>query len=279
MKRLLVLLVPTLAAAEVKFDDAAKVVADAAAKVDLKNATFGETLTIDTIAPLDPSKTIDTQPLRDNLAKLKLKVIDDRMNGNTFVLIVEAANGARARIAFDHGGGGIMLTARPANPTLPGKCVAIPDEKHPVYVDSMGTNDSGESFDNRSLFDYKTDRIHDVDGDGIPDAFVPIAKTKNACPEEISFRVFVVRGACGHDLGVLGPGAFQFDAGTTAIDASGFRPFTMVAQASKRGKSGLPEMTTTTRRFAFKRGKYAQLDAKKRGGVCHHCAVWHCHAP
>ena len=112
MKRLLLLLlVPSLAAAEVKIEDAAKTVVDAAAKLDLKNAKFGETLTIDTIAPLDTSKTIDAGPLRDSIAKLKLKLVDDRMYGNTFVLIVEAANGARARIAFDHGGGAITLTA------------------------------------------------------------------------------------------------------------------------------------------------------------------------
>jgi hypothetical protein len=91
--------------------------------------------------------------------------------------------------------------------------------------------------------------------------------------------VFVARGNCGHDLGVIGPGTFQWDAATAAIDASGFRPFTMEAQTGRLGKRGIPEMTTTTRRFAVKRGKYAQVEIKSSTGVCHHCATWHCNSP
>ncbi|MBA3503300.1 MAG: hypothetical protein M4D80_12140 [Myxococcota bacterium] len=279
MKWLLALLVPSLAAAEVKLDDAAQTITDAIAKIDLKLARFGETLSVETIAALDPSKPVDTKTLRANLAKQKLKVIDDRTYGNATVITIQAANGARARITVDQGGGAITLTARPANPTLPGKCVAIPDVKHPVYVNSSAINQSGDRGRGQTFWDYKTERIHDVDGDGIADAFVPVAKAKNACPEEVAFRVFVMRGACGHDLGVIGPGSFQFDAGTAAIDASGFRPFTMEAQKSKQGKRGIPEMTTTVRRFGVKAGKYKQLDSKSTTGVCHHCATWNCSAP
>ena len=279
MKALLLVLVPSFAAAEVKLDDAGKAIADAIAKVEIKHAKFGETLTVDSIAPLDPAKPVDTKPLRAALAKLKLKIIHDRTYGNATVIAVEAANGARAQITVDQGGGTITLTARPANPTLPGKCVAVPDVKHPVYVNSSAINDSGEQGHGRTFWDYKTERIHDVDGDGLADSFVPVAKTKTACPEEVSFQVFVMRGACGHDLGVIGPGSFAFDAGTTAIDVSGFRPFTMQAEKSKPGKRGIPEMTTTIRRFAVKRGKYAQADIKTTTGVCHHCATWHCTAP
>jgi hypothetical protein len=266
----LFLLLPSIAAAEVNLGDAAKVVSEAAAKLDLKNAKFGETLTVETIAPGG-----DAKQLRDNLAKLKLKTLYDAPNA----VVVEAANGARARIAFDQGGGSITLTARPANPALPGKCVAIPDAKHPVNVNSTAITQDGEAVDHQSFWDFKTDRLHDVDGDGIPDAFVPVAKTRNACPEEVSFRVFIVRGACGHDLGVIGPGTFGFDAATTAIDTSGFRPFTLEAQTSKLGKQGIPDMTTTTRRFAVKRGKYVLAETKSRTGQCHHCATWRCTAP
>jgi hypothetical protein len=279
VKWLLALLVPSIAAAEVKLDDAGRAITDAIAKVDFRNARFGETLTIDTIGAVDPAKPVDTKVLRANLAKQKLKVIDDRTYGNATVITVEGANGSRARITVDQGGGAITLTARPANPTLPGKCVPIPDVKHPVYVNSSAIDQSGEQGHGQTFWDYKTERIHDVDGDGLADAFVPVAKTKNACPEDVSLRVFVVRGACGHDLGVIGPGSFQFDAGTAAIDASGFRPFTMETQKSKHGKKRIPEMTTTLRRFGVKAGKYKQLDSKSTTGVCHHCATWSCSAP
>jgi hypothetical protein len=183
----LLLLVPSLAAAEVKLDDAAAKIADAAAKIDLKTATFGETLSLDTIAPLDPTKPVDTKVLRANLAKARLKVIDDRTYGNATVLTVEAPNGARARITVDQGGGSILLTARPSVRKPPGACVAIPDVKHPVHVSSSAINQKGEKGHNETLWDLKTERIHDLDGDGIRDAFVPFAKTKHACPEDVSY--------------------------------------------------------------------------------------------
>ena len=188
-----------VAGAEVKLDDAGKAVADAIAKVDLEHAKFGETLTIDSIAA-QPSSTIETEKLRASLGALKLKIIDDRTYGNTIMITVQAANGARARIDIEQGGGTILL-------------------------------------------------------------------------------MFVVRGACGHDLGVIGPGSFAFDAGTTAIDASGFRPFVMSAEQTQLGKDGTPEMKTTIRRFAVKRGKYAQADRKVSTGVWHHCSTWHCTSP
>lgn len=281
-RALLVLLVPGLAAADapnVQLAGAAKAIADAAATVDLRHARFGETLTIATIAPLDPAKPVDTKPLRDELAKHKLKIIDDRTHGAGAVITVEAANGVRARVAVDQGGGTVAMTARPTTAPPPGKCVPVPQARHPVTVHSRGTNQRGESSEGSSFWDYKTEHLHDVDGDAIADAFVPVAKTKTACPEDVAFRVYVMRGACGHDVGVIGPGSFQWDAATVALDASGFRPFTMEAQSSKRGKRGIPEMTTTTRRFAVKRGKYVQVDIKRTTGVCHHCATWHCSAP
>ena len=275
--RALLLLVPSLAAAEVKLDDAGKAISDAIAKVDLKHAKFGETLTVDTIAPL-PSATIDTTALRRSFAGLRLKVIDDRTYGAMTRITVEATNGSRAQIDIEQGGGTITLTARPASPTLPGKCVAIPDVKYTVFVNSTGIDQQGKVGHGQNQWELATARIHDADGDGILDAFVPVAK-KHTCPEAVTYRVFAVRGGCGHDLGVIGPGNFAFDAGTTAIDASGFRPFTMTAEKTQSGKDGTPEMKTTVRRFAVKRGKYAQASSKTSTGVCHHCALWSCNSP
>jgi len=277
VKALLLLLVPSLAAAEVNLDDAGKAISDAIAKVDLKHAKFGETLTIDSIAPL-PSSMIDTTKLRTSFAGLRLKVIDDRTHGNKIIITVQAQNNARARIEVEQGGGTILLTARPASPTLPGKCVAIPDVDYRVNVESRGIDQSGKRGLNTTTFELATTRIFDVDGDGLIDAFVPVAK-KHTCPEDVKYRVFVVRGACGHDLGVIGPGEFAFDAGTTAIDASGFRPFVLTAEKTQSGSGVTPEMKTTVRTFAAKRGKYAQTEIKTKTGKCHHCSTWSCVSP
>ena len=274
------MLLPALAHADaIKLADTPKTITDAIAKIDPKHTKFGETLVIGSVEPQDPAKPVDTKPLRAALAKAKLKIIDDYMHGNTAVITVEGAGGARARISVDQGGGTIQLTARPRITKPPGACVQVPDAKHPVTVRSSAIDQQGESRTGETFWDYKTERIHDVDGDAIADSFVPVAKTRNACPEDVSFRVFVMRGTCGHDVGVIGPGSFQYDAGTVALDASGFRPFTMEAQKSKFGKRGIPELSTTTRRFAFKNGKYTQIATDTKTGVCHHCATWSCVAP
>ena len=274
------MLLPALAHADaIELADAPKTITDAIAKIDPKHARFGETLVIGSLEPGDPAKPVDVKLLRDAIAKQKLKIIDDYMHGNTTVITVEGAGGARARISVDQGGGTIHLTARPRIVKPRGACVPVPDAKHPVTVRSTGTDHKGEQRRGLTFWDYKTERIHDVDGDAISDAFVPIAKTRNACPEDVSFRVYVMRGTCGHDVGVIGPGSFQYDAGTVALDASGFRPFVMEAQKTKFGKRGIPEMSTTVRRFAVKNGKYAQQSTKTTTGVCHHCATWSCVAP
>jgi hypothetical protein len=280
MRALLVLLVPHVALAQdVSLDKAPQAIADAIAKVDLEHAKTGETLVIATITPNDKTEKIDAKATRDALAKLKLKLLDDRMYGTKTVLTLEAANGVRVRMDFDAGGGTIAMTARPASTKPPGKCVAIPNVEHRVYVHAMAINQDGEPGQGTTYWDLGTKRIHDVDGDGIADAFVPVAKSRRACPEDVAMRVFVVRGSCGHDLGVIGPGTFQFDAGTAALDASGFRPFTMSAQHSKHGKKDpTPHLTTTTRVFAVKGGKYEQVSSKTTSGACHHCATWYCTA-
>ena len=149
---------------------------------------------------------------------------------------------------------------------------------HPVVVRSMAINQQGEIARGETSWDLETARIHDVDGDGLPDWFVPVAKNKHACPEDVSYRVFVARGTCGHDLGVIGPGSFQFDAATMALGSSGFRPFIVEAHATKMGKHMIAESTQTTRRFEVKNGKYKQVDIKSSTGVCHHCATWSCTA-
>ena len=46
------------------------------------------------------------------------------------------------------------------------------------YARSHAINQDGERGEGSTFWDYKTERLHDVDGDGIDDAFVPVARTK-----------------------------------------------------------------------------------------------------
>ncbi|HLL22676.1 MAG TPA: hypothetical protein VK427_11115 [Kofleriaceae bacterium] len=270
------LLGPSLAVAEVKLDAVAQRISSAMAALDLRHATAGETLTLDTIAPLDPAKPVDTAPLRAALAKQKLKVVADDPHGNEVVLTVEGANGARAMIAVGQGGGSITMTARPVTAKLPGRCVVPPTVRHPVTVSATGVDRRGERSRSEIVWNLETTPLMDVDGDAIADVFVPVAKSPDACPEAVEYRVFAMRGACGHDVGVVGPGSFAADAGTTARDRSGFRPLVLRAATTRMGKQRLPEMTTTTRTFAVKHATYVEVDRKASTGVCHHCATWTC---
>ncbi|MBA3391004.1 MAG: hypothetical protein H0T89_00080 [Deltaproteobacteria bacterium] len=267
-------------APSVPIDAAGATLADALAKVDRGAAKVGETTIIATVAPGDPAKPVDAAMLRAALGKRKLKILDEHPAdiGQRLVIVVEATTGARGRIAVDPGGGTITLTARPSTAKPPGKCVAIPLVNHAVHVRSRGTDQRGERREGETFWDLATARIHDVDGDGLVDAFVPIAK-RDACPEEVTYRVYAVRGSCGHDLGTLGPGSFAWDASTVALDTSGYRPFTLAAQKTAYGKRRIPEMTTTTRQFAVRKGRYTQVAIKRTKGTCHHCALWTCSSP
>ena len=92
--------------------------------------------------------------------------------------------------------------------------------------------------------------------------------------------MYAVRGTCGHDLGVVGPGAIDHTAVIASpLDASGFRPLVLTAESSGSGKRPIPEHTTTTRRFEVRRGAYMLVDTKQRSGTCHHCATWYCRSP
>lgn len=276
---LVLLLVPGLGRADapVRVNGAADALAAALAKVDPAHAKAGETLLVASIAK--PAPRPDEAPvpmaLRATIARHGWKVIDGYEQTGTIAITIEAASGVRARIAVGPTGGTIMVIPRPSKTKAPGRCVAIPSATHPVVVHSSGVDQRGEMLHGQTFWEFKTSRLHDVDGDGILDAFVPIAK-KHACPEQVSFRVFVVRGSCGHDVGVIGPGSFEPDADRTPLDASGFRPFTMTSRSSKMGARFVPEMTTTRRRFAFAKRSYVQRSVDRRTGRCHHCATWGC---
>jgi hypothetical protein len=274
---------PRVAAADAPVDApwvkpaaAPRAIADAIASADPK-APAGAGRLVARLEKGDPAK--DGAAIRDALVKGGFTVLDDRSEPGLFVVTLEAKAGQRVRVALDAYSGSITLVARPAKTTPPGACVAIPSVDHPVYVNSSGVDQEGELRHGQTFWGFATRRLTDVDGDGRDDAFVPVAK-KHACPEQVAWRIYAVRGGCGHDLGVVGPGSLDHAAAITVpLDASGFRPLVVVAESTAHGKRGIPEHTTITRRFEVRRGAYVQVDTKQRTGVCHHCATWHCNSP
>jgi hypothetical protein len=277
---LLLLLSPRPAAADppwVKPANAVSAITAALAKPDPK-APAGAGRVVALVEKGDPAK--DGAAIRADLVKAGFTILDDRSEPDSFAVTFEAKTGERVRVALGPYQGQISVVAKPAATKLPGPCVPIPNVDAPVYVTSSAINQDGDFVQGTNFWGFKTVRLVDVDGDGLDDAFVPVAK-KNACPEEVSWRVYAVRGTCGHDLGVVGPGSLDHAASiATPLDASGFRPLVLVAESSKHGKkSPVPEHTTTTRSFAVRRGAYAQTNITQRSGICHHCATWTCNSP
>ena len=275
MRALLLLLVPAIAAADPPTIEPAEivaVVAKALATVDAK-ATPGTAVVIAHLEKLDVAK--QAPAVRSALAKLA--VVEDRSESGTTVITVEGSTKARAVIVLAAERGAISVVAKPTAVKPPGACVAIPNVA-PVEVDvhSSAIDDRGDHREGSTFWRMASGRLFDLDGDALADAFVPIAPKTGVCPEDFSYRVYVMRGACGHDLGVVGPGSFPWNAAAVPLDASGYRPLTVEWRKSSHGARGIPELTTTTRTFAVKGTTYKQTSVQTSTGTCHHCGVWHC---
>jgi hypothetical protein len=227
------------------------------------------------IALIEKATGIEIADVRIKIAKRPLTVIEERLENDVATITVQAKSGARGTITIGPEGGAITVTLRPTALEAPGACVAIPRVEHhvDVHASSMG---HGEHHSRTINWSLDTSRLLDVDGDGVLDAFVPVAPNAHACPELVSYRVYLVRGTCGHEVGVVGPGSFAHDASKVPLAASGYRPLTMSSEVPHLGKTGIPEMTTSTRRFEVANNRYTQVDAKTNTGVCHHCATWRC---
>ena len=183
---------------------------------------------------------------------------------------------ARATIVLDQHGGAIRITPFPSTTVAPGKCVAVPEVTYVVDANGRATNDAGESSESSTHWRLTTQHFLDVDGDGIPDAVVPQPASKTECPGLVMWRVYVMRGTCGHDLGLVGPDEPKSGG---PLGPAGFRPLVTESVTTRRGAGGIPDHVTITNRFAVSHGAYARIDTQQRVGVCHHCALWHCTSP
>src|SRR5262249_50818658 len=139
---------------------------------------------------------------------------------------------ARATVALGQQGSSVSVTPNPSATTAPGTCVAIPKRSYTVARHSSSIDDGGQFHSSTMRLISSTLSLLDVDGDGVPDAFVPEPRDKNTCPEAVMWRVYVTRGACGHDVGLVGPSLPQSGG---PLDASGFRPLVATSETSVHG--------------------------------------------
>jgi hypothetical protein len=270
---LVLVLIASSASAEptVKLDEVAKTVeAELAAKIDPRSPRGARKI----VARIEKADiAIDGKALRAALAKLPVTVLEDREEDGALIVTVAAASGARAAIVLGPDGGGIAVTARPGIAKPPGACVPIANARYQGTVIYNAIDDRGSHRRSEREWEVDTRRLLDVDGDGLIDVFVPEPASSASCPDEFSYRVFVVRGACGHELGVVGPGQVMPDA--SPLGSTGYRAI-RTHEASSRSNSRIPNKTTIARTFELVAGAYKLTDKQTSGGQCHHCARWHC---
>lgn len=257
-------------------DAMARTCADALAAADAKKAAPGAASRVAYV-----NKASDIAAARkafgEGAAKVGLTIIDDAAPDG-FAVTVEDAKGRRAIVTLNENNGEILVVARPTGSKAPGVCAAIPSPVWTATVHAGGVNQDGEYHSSDITWRLTTARMLDVDGDAILDAFVPNHGARQ-CPEEGTWDVYVMRGTCGHAVGTIGPGWFGLDAALVPLDRSGYRPLTTASERSHHGGRGIPEMVTTTTVHKMRRGAYRLVSAKRRSGICHHCAVWHCTTP
>lgn len=195
-----------------------------------------------------------TRELKAALAKRSLKLVDEHVEDGVTWIVVEGKRGARARIELGPTSSEIWIAPMPVTGPIGSSCVAVPDVTHAVRDSAV-----------RSIVRIPTRRLADVDGDAILDAFVPVAKTPHDCPEKLSYRVFAIRGTCGHELGVVGSGRLDGDLNLVAVDASNFKPIVMASdRATSKTEGVLLESV-----FAMKAGGYALQSQRSTAFRCH----------
>lgn len=157
---------------------------------------------------------------------------------------------------------------------LPGRCVVPPSRERMVIVSAAGFDQEGEYRHGESRWSVSTSPGPDLDGDGVPEIYVPRA-SKESCPWSVPHDVYVMRGSCGHRVGTI---VGLVDEQTSlAPFVKGLRTIHTTAEWSAHdGDFAVPNHHTRSRRYEFNGSKLRKESDEEQAGKCHHCGVEHC---
>jgi len=189
-------------------------------------------------------------------------------------IVFSHASGARAFGSFSGGGpftASLSIVPRPRKAIpMPGPCVPIPSKRQSAGGITMEVHSNGQAELLGAGSTFETSYERDLDGDGFPDAIVPLGKGKQ-CPEEFRFAVYITRGDCGHHVGVVGPGKLMESDLDAAPDPRGLKPLTYVFSLDP---SRLGANARTTRTFRFTGKSYGIASFQREEISCSHCPTW-----
>lgn len=151
-----------------------------------------------------------------------------------------------------------------------------PDPEKAFRIDRIATQasppDPAQPYEHYRSVSVATDRAIDLDADGQADAFVP-EPAAGDCNHDMHRAVYVVRGACGHRVGVV--------IGSVEQPAAA-RPGTL-AELSTTIESGHQEdprvtaqLRTVRRTYRYDETAYREVDKRTTDAVCHHCPSVRC---
>lgn len=184
---------------------------------------------------------------------------------------------------------GLLQTVTPPArlPRLRGPCVAVPERRFEILVhpnagapveDYHGRGHTPQSI----RWGFHTRFDHDLDGDGLLDALVPLTR-KAYCPDSVRQEIYVTRCSagrcCGHKVGALGGGHIDAAALRKARPGrTGLKPI-VVSFDRTEGRGRIPERYSYTLRYAFDGRGYHVAHQRRSGGRCHHCGFSTCTGP
>lgn len=213
-------------------------------------------------------------------AQARFATLEEAPGGRRVLMSLEAVWGEAGRLR-----GTLEEVASPrALARLPGACLPIPAASFSWQISSSTIGHDGELYSDSRRQTATTTRMVDLDGDGVLEAFVPVARWGKGprqvadCPDDLRWDVWIVRGQCGHLVGRVEGETPAHDTWKTPIGPSGLRELVMESEQSSHTER-LPRLDHFARRHRFNGKGYVKIGEKRSGGTCHHCASWWCQGP
>lgn len=170
----------------------------------------------------------------------------------------------------------------PANVTVSdaatlGPCVPVPQRAYVVEVVGREANPPPARVEPAPVrHGFSTQALGDLDGDGTVDTIVPTVGPAS-CPHEVTWTVYLTRGACGVDVGtVLGfPQVIRSGPGL-ATRSTTIQWAEITDRTRPMGAQNVATLHELTTAWSAPDGVYVAGEPANSGGICHHCAISRC---
>lgn len=236
----------------------------------------GAARTVQLNIPARFHQELDIPSLRTSLLAVGFTVLPTSTPNDT---VLVAPNGMRLALNPNEP---IRIIDHPVIAKRSNRCLPIPSVTLDLRSDGGLVAEDGQYHRvGNPLAPFSTQRLFDLDGDGVRDAFVPVINHPSDCVTELSWQIWIAQGDCGLLVGTIGPGWPSVDE-ALPVPMSGLRPLTTVAEHSQTpAELSAPEkvqQTITTSHFVAAKFRYRASKSTSATTTCFHCAALACQA-